>query len=250
VDCGCIDAHADAVAGCLRALGHDEPAVVVGHSLGSLVGLRLAARHPELVAALVALGPPVYRDRGAALAHLGRIGLTVRHVVRGTPAFRACYSALRRVPPAVAALARPDLPPGVAGEVFRAALPVQASAIANVLLAGTPDLLLRAPAPVAVLYGEHDLVPDRDLLHELAAGRAGMTVVEVPGADHHLPLQRALVCGAAIQAAIAGRARWDRRSPAPVPVFADAGPGSAGPIAQLAVLAIDSGNDIASSSLS
>jgi 3-oxoadipate enol-lactonase len=219
---GGLDAHADAVAACLRALRLEEPAVVVGHSLGSLVGLGLAARHPELVAALVALGPPVYRDRDAALAHLGRIGLTVRLVVRGSPAFRACYSALRGVPPGIAALTRPDLPPGVGREVFRAALPVQASAIADVLLAGTPDLLLGAPVPVSVLYGEHDLIPDRDLLGELAARRAGMTVVEVPGTDHHLPLQQAPVCSAAIQAAIAGGLPPAPRSAAPAPVLAGA----------------------------
>src|SRR5580765_4358317 len=46
-----LDAYADRVAGAL-----DEPAVVAGHSLGGLVALRLASRHPRLVSGLVLAG--------------------------------------------------------------------------------------------------------------------------------------------------------------------------------------------------
>ena len=46
-----LDAYADRVAGVL-----DAPAVVAGHSLGGLVALRLALRHPQLVRGLVLAG--------------------------------------------------------------------------------------------------------------------------------------------------------------------------------------------------
>src|SRR3954471_6841221 len=46
-----LDAYAERVAGVL-----DAPAVVAGHSLGGLVALALAVRHPEIVRGLVLAG--------------------------------------------------------------------------------------------------------------------------------------------------------------------------------------------------
>src|SRR5436190_23536667 len=46
-----LNAYADRIAGLL-----DEPAAIVGHSLGGAVALRLAIRRPELVRALVLAG--------------------------------------------------------------------------------------------------------------------------------------------------------------------------------------------------
>ena len=50
--------YADQLADALRGLG---PVVVVGHSFGGRVALRLAARHPEVVRALVLTGVPLTR---------------------------------------------------------------------------------------------------------------------------------------------------------------------------------------------
>jgi pimeloyl-ACP methyl ester carboxylesterase len=62
---------ADAVAGLL-----DEPAGVVGHSLGGVVALRLAERWPELVRGLVLLAPAgISSSSRAATITLGLAGL-------------------------------------------------------------------------------------------------------------------------------------------------------------------------------
>ena len=58
--------YADRVAKLLEDEGH-APADVVGHSFGGLVGIRLAARRPELVRSLV-LAPP----RGSRRARVRR----------------------------------------------------------------------------------------------------------------------------------------------------------------------------------
>lgn len=50
--------YADQLAEALRGLG---PLVVVGHSFGGRVAVRLAARHPEIVRALVLTGVPLTR---------------------------------------------------------------------------------------------------------------------------------------------------------------------------------------------
>jgi len=68
------DGHADAVADTIRACGATEPIVVGAHSVGSLVAIALATRHPDLVARIVAFAPPLYRDSAAARDQLTETG--------------------------------------------------------------------------------------------------------------------------------------------------------------------------------
>ncbi len=65
LEVGCdygADDQSDVVASTLHRLGVNEPVLVGAHSIGSLVALRLAVRHPDLVAGLVAFAPPWYAD--------------------------------------------------------------------------------------------------------------------------------------------------------------------------------------------
>jgi len=57
-----IEVHGDDAHRILRAVGvtGDEPAYVFGNSSGAIIGLELAARHPELVRTVVAHEPPVF----------------------------------------------------------------------------------------------------------------------------------------------------------------------------------------------
>jgi lipase len=57
-----IDANADALASVIEDAQATEPVVVVAHSFGCAVALRLAATHPDRVAALVLLDPAVGLD--------------------------------------------------------------------------------------------------------------------------------------------------------------------------------------------
>ena len=55
-----IDEHVDAVVRTLEKKAVSQPFTLVGHSLGALISLRLAARHPKMVSHLVLVAPPVY----------------------------------------------------------------------------------------------------------------------------------------------------------------------------------------------
>jgi pimeloyl-ACP methyl ester carboxylesterase len=68
------EAHADAVLSCLDELGIGDPALLVAHSMGCVVALRLATRAPDRVAAVVAFGAPIYRDAESAWNRLGKQG--------------------------------------------------------------------------------------------------------------------------------------------------------------------------------
>ena len=55
------DDHAKAVANSIERLGIKAPAIVVGHSMGCLVAVRLAALRPDLVRHLVLYEMPLYK---------------------------------------------------------------------------------------------------------------------------------------------------------------------------------------------
>ncbi len=59
-------------------VGVNRPALLVAHSTGCLVALRLAARHRDRVAGVVGFGPPLYPDVGTARERLTRLGLISR----------------------------------------------------------------------------------------------------------------------------------------------------------------------------
>lgn len=70
-----LDGHADDAASLLTDTG---PAAVVGVSIGAVIGLRLAVRHPQRVATLIAHEPPLPAlvrddDRAAALDRVERL---------------------------------------------------------------------------------------------------------------------------------------------------------------------------------
>jgi pimeloyl-ACP methyl ester carboxylesterase len=55
-----IEEHVDAIRATIGSLKLRAPFVLVGHSLGSLLSARYAARYPEQVSRLVLVSPPVY----------------------------------------------------------------------------------------------------------------------------------------------------------------------------------------------
>ncbi|MDO9398052.1 MAG: alpha/beta hydrolase [Herbiconiux sp.] len=55
-----LEEHVAAIAHTIRSLRLDRPFILVGHSLGCLIGARYAATHEEHVQKLVLVSPPVY----------------------------------------------------------------------------------------------------------------------------------------------------------------------------------------------
>lgn len=60
-----VEENLDLLAGFVRAVSPDRPATVLGNSMGGLLAIMLAARHPDLVARLAAINPalPPFRLR-------------------------------------------------------------------------------------------------------------------------------------------------------------------------------------------
>jgi pimeloyl-ACP methyl ester carboxylesterase len=179
--------YADHLAASLDGTG---PYVVVGHSFGGRVAVRLAAARPDLVTSLVVTGVPLVRATAPPRPRLAlRLAkrLHAAHVVPSSVVER-----LRR---------------GSGSADYRAAEGVMRDVLVRVVTEDYREDLGRLTVPVHMVWGElDDAAPlaGARLAHELVAG-ARLDVV--PGAGHLLEgdLERAV--GDAVRAALASAAR-------------------------------------------
>ena len=171
----------------LAAQAGAEPAVWVGHSLGGIVALHLALRHPQVVAGLVLLGANARAGRG------------------GGESRRAAQWALAQQS-GLDALAHSKLAPGYGlaeGDAALRLLVAQAEAVGlsrfahQLAYAGQRSGLL-APrrslsVPVLALSGEVDTLCPPALSDEIVALVASPHVAVhhcLPGAGHLFPMQQ------------------------------------------------------------
>ncbi len=92
-----LDQHATAVADTLRQL-IDEPAVVVGHSMGALTACRLSQLAPELVDQLVLSNMPLYKSAEQARGVIKRTN-TLYRLALYSPAARVLWPVVKTLAP-------------------------------------------------------------------------------------------------------------------------------------------------------
>jgi len=194
------DDHAQAVVECLDALGIDEPVTIGAHSLGCLVGLRMAVTHPERVTGLVGFGPPIYGSRAEARSRIGASGPMARlFALPGPMGEIACDWVCEHRPLAarLATLSHPRLPGPIAAAAVEHNWASYSRTLTRVILdAEAADWLAKIEAPVQLVAGSSDRVVDRKLLSRLAS-RPGIAL-QIWSGRHDLPLVEAKRCGAAI----------------------------------------------------
>jgi pimeloyl-ACP methyl ester carboxylesterase len=200
------DDHADAVAHCLQDLGADDTrAVIVGHSVGALVALRLAMRWPHLVSAVVGFAPPLFATFGDARRHLDRMGPLARVFGVDTRwAEFACEHLCQRHHRAAARLAtwwRPDLPRAVALDAVEHSWASYSETLVRVVLAGDASRWIdEVDVPLRLLVGSRDRICDIDFVKHLASVSRHVEVDVWRDAGHHLPLELPAACRAEILA--------------------------------------------------
>ena len=87
-----IDEHVAAVVATLEAIDLPKPWTLVGHSMGSLVALRLANTHPDWLRKLVLISFPAYDNVQQARRQIIRSGLAPRFMLEGGRARRTTRS--------------------------------------------------------------------------------------------------------------------------------------------------------------
>lgn len=175
-----LDVYASAVA---RALEGRPPAVVVGLSLGGYVALRLLARHPRALRALVLADTRAAGDPPAVKA--GRIlnsSLVTRH---------GAAALVEKMIPAILAPGSPQAARERVRELGAAQRP-EAISFALRAMRDRPDateLLPGVKVPTLFLVGEHDAVTPPADHAAMAALVPGASLVEIAGAGHMTNLE-------------------------------------------------------------
>ncbi len=165
----------------------DGPIVIAGHSFGGRVALRLAARQPDRVKAVVLTGVPLLRLRQAAKPRLGyrlvRLGNRIGLVPDAT-------------------LERRRRNAGSAD--YRAATGVMRDILVRAVAETYEDELASVAAPVHLLWGDADTDVPLEVARraEVIRSRAGLPVSleVVPGVGHMLPLRAPDRLRAAVEA--------------------------------------------------
>lgn len=188
------DDHVGALVECFDALGCDEPMTVVGHSLGALLALRLAASHPERVHAVVGFGAPLYPNRTVARRRIGGTSLMARlFVLPGPFAERACEWVCdhRAVAARFARWTHPSLPRVIAEDSVLHSWPSYSETLERVILAAHGrDWLDAVRCSVRLVVGTDDPVVDTAFVMELATTYQNVNLTRWAG-GHDLPLTNA-----------------------------------------------------------
>ena len=187
------DEYADALAACLTEAGIDEPAIVVGHSMGTLAALALLDRHPDLVDSVIAIAPPVYQSRADAVRHIRAMNPMIRLMAFDPPARLLCtwMCAHRELAARLVPFLRPEMPGPVARDAVNHTWYSYVQSMEGLILsAEAPAWVRRATKPVRFVAALDDAVPDVVLLNELRAANPQVTLTLLPDGGHDLPLSR------------------------------------------------------------
>ncbi len=185
----------DDLAATLDAL-HPGPIILAGHSLGAVASLMVAASRPNRVRGLVLVEPVLVpadpkglENPGPALVEMTRKRRTqfssfdqVLNAYRGRGAFQSWPDEML-IDYLKGGLRNAD------GGVHLTCAPDWEAEIYSSTPLGTATLVERVTCPVTILYGEkNSSVPDREVRLLAQGGRC--TLLQIPGTDHFLPMEK------------------------------------------------------------
>ena len=190
------DDHADALARMLDLLEVREPALVVGHGLGGVIGLRLAVRFPGRVRALVAISPQIYSDPGSARQHLRSAGIRVPAMRRWLPARTGRRAARRALAPAISA----DVPSRVARDRHdsKGSVAYRDTLVSCLIEARAATWFPDVTCPVDLVVPASDPSLEIGLLERVSVENAAVRLTRLLFGDYRLPLTHPDGCLAAV----------------------------------------------------
>ena len=164
--------------------------VVVAHSTGAVLAAALAVRRPDLVAALLLVGAPLYADVAEARREVRRLGFLARVTASGEVLGQLTMIVLHTLVQPVSPRLPLGLPREVVEDFWKHSWRSYSRTLRRVVVEhpAAPDLE-RITMPCTLLYGADDHSASREPLAQLLRHNARLTHVEVPG-THHLPARQ------------------------------------------------------------
>lgn len=186
-----VDDHVAALDQALDALGlAGADVVLAAHSMSATIALSWADRNLVRAQHVYLWGPPIYPDAEAAEAVGKQHGVLGRlFLLDSNWAERVCRFSCdnRELSGQLIALTAPRWPTPVSHAAARHTWAAYHGSLRALILDVDWSEVLPASVPVTIFHGDDDPIGDPSYISELV-GRAELTVV--PGADHHVALQR------------------------------------------------------------
>lgn len=204
-----LDDHLDALDALVASEALERREIVLGgHSLGAVMALAWARRHPDWFARVVLLGLPCYRSPGEARRHAATLG-PLAYATVAKPRLGELMCALmclsRPLWWLVAPRLAPQFPPDVARDwvlhTWESYSRTLNRCILDLDVAKLASEVAKRNSAVHLLHGHADREVPLETLEGLARTlRWSLTMV--PDASHFLPLEQPRLCAAAIESRV------------------------------------------------
>ena len=192
-----VDTHVDAL---YKTLKNEKRFVLIGHSMGTLLSIAYAARHPEQVERLVLLSIPFFGGAKEARRFFSRQPIPYGWVFSNMLLAAIICIITRRVFGRLVPYFRHDLPREVAADIVKHSWRSFTSSFWEVICNydAKRDVDALGDLPVLCIHGVRDDTAPLAGAMALANGRQNWQSLILSGADHHPWLRAAQLCQDAV----------------------------------------------------
>jgi pimeloyl-ACP methyl ester carboxylesterase len=198
-----IDDHVASIVYTLKVKNIARPFILVGHSMGALIAVRLAKKHPELVDGLILSALPVM-PLGKEYQHLAKEFPGTRSLLRGQRAklmhrfFETHEATAQKLVVRLSKRRYGNLPEHIRADIVRHSWEAYDRSLRQALAYDVFDDLVALDIKVTLCYGENDHISKGLVGKSKQLQKATVTVVPVPGARHNLLFERPDVVAKAV----------------------------------------------------
>lgn len=200
-----VEHHVEALHTRLRGLG---PMSLVGHSLGALIAMAYAARHPDQVKNVIALGMPCFGSQKNAYRYMRQGPVKWGYLYTNISLTMIACVLTRRVFGRVLPYLLRDIPREVAEDLVKHTWRSSTSSLWEVVYRyDVATDLERLPSGINVkfIHGDEDVTAPLEAIQHLTENQARWQLHKLPGVDHHPFLRNPEKCISLIDEMIRGR---------------------------------------------
>lgn len=189
-----VETHVQALSSTLNQLG---PVTLIGHSLGALLAVAYAARHPDQVKNLVLIGMPNFGSQEEAFHYFRHGPVSAGYLYTNLTLVIVTCLVTRRVLGRLLPYVVRSVPREVAEDLVKHTLCSSTSSLWEVVYRydPTPDLGSLPPdVGVTFIHGDRDLMAPLTAVERLVSQRPEWQLQVLGGVDHHAFLRQPEEC--------------------------------------------------------